>query len=118
MVARRALSVLILLQFTLVAFAAPRRKEPDQPTPGATVLCYHIVEAPAAPRMNIDRATFRQHLQYLEMTGYNVIPLRHLYEYVSGTRASLPRNAHGARTRWRALPPPACERPHTVRRAG
>jgi peptidoglycan/xylan/chitin deacetylase (PgdA/CDA1 family) len=27
------------------------------------------------------------------MTGYNVIPLRHLYEYVAGTRASLPKNA-------------------------
>jgi peptidoglycan/xylan/chitin deacetylase (PgdA/CDA1 family) len=43
--------------------------------------------------MHIDRATFVQHLQYLEMTGYNVIPLRHLYEYVSGTRASIPKNA-------------------------
>ena len=57
------------------------------------MLCYHIVEAPAAPRMHIDRETFRQHLRYLEMTGYNVIPLRHLYEYVTGKRASLPKNA-------------------------
>ena len=57
------------------------------------MLCYHIVEAPAAPRMHIDRETFRQHLRYLEMTGYNVIPLRHLYEYVTGKRASIPKNA-------------------------
>jgi peptidoglycan/xylan/chitin deacetylase (PgdA/CDA1 family) len=71
--------------------AAPRAKDAEQPT--ATVLCYHIVEAPAAPRMHIDRETFRQHLRYLEMTGYNVIPLRHLYEYVSGKRASIPKNA-------------------------
>ena len=59
---------------------------------GATVLCYHIVEAPQDPRMEVSRETFRQHLQYIEMTGYNVIPLRHLYEYVSGKRSTLPRN--------------------------
>src|SRR6185369_11326884 len=45
------------------------------------------------PRMHITRNVFRQHLRYLEMTGYNVIPLRHLYEYVTGTRASIPQNA-------------------------
>ncbi|HEX2120376.1 MAG TPA: polysaccharide deacetylase family protein, partial [Thermoanaerobaculia bacterium] len=57
------------------------------------MLCYHIVETPAAPRMQITRDVFRQHLRYLEMTGYNVIPLRHLYEYVTGKRASIPKNA-------------------------
>src|SRR5687768_14510584 len=94
MAARRALTVSILFLISLAAFAAPKRKaavQPDLPT--ATVLCYHIVEAPAAPRMHIDRETFRQHLRYLEMTGYNVVPLRHVYEYVSGTRATLPKNA-------------------------
>src|SRR5687768_8785648 len=94
MAARRALTVSILFLISLAAFAAPKRKaavQPDLPT--ATVLCYHIVEAPAAPRMHIDRETFRQHLRYLEMTGYNVVPLRHVYEYVSGKRASLPKNA-------------------------
>lgn len=96
MTARRALSASILVLLTFIASAAPRQKDvvevvDDRPT--ATVLCYHIVEAPAAPRMHIDRATFRQHLQYLEMTGYNVIPLRHLYEYVVGKRASIPKNA-------------------------
>jgi len=91
MTARRAYSVSILFLFTLTLSAAPRAKNADLPT--ATVLCYHIVEAPAAPRMHIDRETFRQHLRYLEMTGYNVIPLRHLYEYVSGKRASIPSNA-------------------------
>lgn len=92
MTARRALPVSILVLLTVAAVAAPRRTDPDR-TPSGTVLCYHIVEAPAAPRMHIDRATFVQHLQYLEMTGYNVIPLRHLYEFVSGTRASIPHNA-------------------------
>jgi peptidoglycan/xylan/chitin deacetylase (PgdA/CDA1 family) len=93
MIARRALTAsFLVLIITAVLHAAPRAaKNAEQPT--ATVLCYHIVEAPAAPRMHIDRDTFRQHLRYLEMTGYNVIPLRHLYEYVSGKRASIPRNA-------------------------
>lgn len=91
MTARRALTASILVFLTVAASAAPRAKHAEQPT--ATVLCYHIVETPAAPRMQIDRETFRQHLRYLEMTGYNVIPLRHLYEYVSGKRASIPKNA-------------------------
>lgn len=94
MTARRATSASILILFSLAAFAAPRRgASPADDAPTATVLCYHIVEAPAAPRMQIDRETFRQHLRYLEMTGYNVVPLRHVYEYVTGQRASLPRNA-------------------------
>jgi peptidoglycan/xylan/chitin deacetylase (PgdA/CDA1 family) len=91
MTARRALTASILVLFSVAALAAPRRNGPEAPT--ATVLCYHIVEAPAAPRMHIDRETFRQHLRYLEMTGYNVIPLRHLYEFVAGKRASIPKNA-------------------------
>ena len=72
---------------------SPLRKRTSEDHPTATVLCYHIVEAPAAPRMHIGRDTFRQHLRYLEMTGYNVIPLRHLYEYVTGKRSALPKNA-------------------------
>lgn len=91
MTARRALTASILVFLSVVALAAPRRSSPESAT--ATILCYHIVEAPAAPRMHIGRETFRQHLRYLEMTGYNVIPLRHLYEYVAGKRASIPKNA-------------------------
>lgn len=91
MTARRAITVSILLLISVAAMGATKRVDPDLPT--ATVLCYHIVEAPAAPRMHIDRETFRQQLRYLEMTGYNVVPLRHVYEYVTGKRASLPKNA-------------------------
>jgi peptidoglycan/xylan/chitin deacetylase (PgdA/CDA1 family) len=91
MAARRALTVSILVLLSLSGYAAPRGSEAD--APAALVLCYHIVEAPAAPRMHVDRETFRQQLQYLEMTGYNVVPLRHVYEYVTGKRASLPKNA-------------------------
>lgn len=83
------LSILVLL--SLNALALPKRATVEEA--GATVLCYHIVEAPAAPRMHITRDVFRQHLRYLEMTGYNVIPLQHLYEFVTGKRASLPKNA-------------------------
>lgn len=92
MSARRAISATILVLFTTAALAAPKREKSDD-RPAATVLCYHIVEAPAAPRMHITRSVFRQHLQYLEMTGYNVIPLRHLHEYITGKRASIPKNA-------------------------
>ena len=91
MTARRALTASILVLLSVTAFAAPKNAEDGLPT--ATVLCYHIVEAPAAPRMHIDRETFRQHLRYLEMTGYNVVPLRHVYEFVTGKRKSLPKNA-------------------------
>ena len=91
MTARRATTASILLLLSFAALAAPKNSDGDLPT--ATVLCYHIVEAPAAPRMHIDRETFRQHLRYLEMTGYNVVPLRHVYEFVVGKRASLPKNA-------------------------
>ena len=90
MTARRATTAFIILLASISVSAAPPVVD-DGPT--ATVLCYHIVEAPSAPRMKIDRETFRQHLRYLEMTGYNVIPLKHLYEFVAGKRASIPKNA-------------------------
>jgi peptidoglycan/xylan/chitin deacetylase (PgdA/CDA1 family) len=60
---------------------------------GATVLCYHIVESPQDPRMEISRETFAQQMDYLEMTGYTVIPLRDLYDFVAGKKQSLPKRA-------------------------
>jgi peptidoglycan/xylan/chitin deacetylase (PgdA/CDA1 family) len=91
MIARRAFSVLLLISLSIAANAATHRDTADPS--GATILCYHIVEGPSAPRMLVTRDAFRQHLRYLEMTGYTVIPLRHVYEYATGKRASLPRNA-------------------------
>lgn len=98
MIARRALLASILaIALPLTALAAPAKskapaqQEPDQPT--AIVLCYHVVEGPSGTRFEISREMFRQHLRYLQMTGYNVIPLQHLYEYMSGKRASIPKNA-------------------------
>ncbi|HEY8711840.1 MAG TPA: polysaccharide deacetylase family protein [Thermoanaerobaculia bacterium] len=92
MTARAFLATIFGLLLTLPLFAHRQSVDLSDPN-GATVLCYHIVESPLDPRMEISRETFRQHLQYLEMTGYNVIPLRHLYEYVTGKRTALPPNA-------------------------
>lgn len=58
--------------------------------PGPTVLCYHIVESPTDPRMEVSREQFRQQMRYLAVTGYNVIPLKWAYEFATGKRASLP----------------------------
>ena len=93
MTARAFLATTFGFLLCLPLTAATSRKHDARNAPGAIVLCYHIVESPLDARMEISRDTFRQHLQYLEMTGYNVIPLRHLYEYVTGERASLPPNA-------------------------
>lgn len=92
MTARAFLATIFGLLLTVPLFARRQAADPSEPT-GAIVLCYHIVETPHDPRMEISKETFRQHLQYLEMTGYNVIPLRHLYEYVTGKRTALPPNS-------------------------
>jgi peptidoglycan/xylan/chitin deacetylase (PgdA/CDA1 family) len=92
MSARGSVAGLILL---LIGIAAPIAAHPPQPSPdlGATILCYHIVESPQDPRMEVSRDVFRQQMRYLAMTGYTVIPLRDLYDYASGKRASLPKNS-------------------------
>lgn len=92
MTARAFLATVFGLFVTLPLFARKQPLDTTDPT-GAIVLCYHIVESPQDPRMEISRDTFRQHLQYLEMTGYNVIPLHDLYEYVIGKRPALPPNS-------------------------
>src|SRR5438270_7065110 len=93
MAARALTAALISILFSGLAAAAAPPSAPSSGDYGATVLCYHIVESPQDPRMEVSRETFRQQMRYLAMTGYNVIPLRELYDYVTGKRASLPRNA-------------------------
>ena len=66
---------------------------PELDPSGATILCYHIVESPQDPRMEVSREVFRQQMRYLAMTGYTVVPLKDIYEYATGKRASLPKNA-------------------------
>ncbi len=92
MTARTLLATTIATLISIPPLAA-RGPELNEGHPTATILCYHIVESPQDPRMEISRDTFRQQLQYLEMTGYNIIPLRHLYEYITGKRTSIPENA-------------------------
>lgn len=91
----RALQALLLSSLLATTlFARPyRRAVAVDEAPSATVLCYHIVESPQDPRMEIGRDAFRQQMRYLSMTGYNVIPLRELYDYVTGKRASIPKNS-------------------------
>lgn len=86
----RALAAVVAVLLTLPLFG--QSSVPDE-KPTAIVLCYHIVDAIPETSMEISRETFRQHLQYLAMTGYNVIPLRDLYDYVAGRRDSIPPNA-------------------------
>ena len=93
MTARALLASTIALLFSLTTIAAEPKKAAADHAPTAIVLCYHIVEGAGQSRFEVSRETFRQHLRYLSMTGYNVIPLRHLYEYVSGKRATIPKNA-------------------------
>ena len=88
-IARASIAALVL---TLSGISPSFASAPVQEY-GATVLCYHIVESPQDPRMEVSREVFRQQMRYLAMTGYNVIPLRDLYEYAAGKRASLPKNA-------------------------
>jgi peptidoglycan/xylan/chitin deacetylase (PgdA/CDA1 family) len=91
MAARALTAVVAFVLFSaLSAAAAPPKTSIDF---GATVLCYHIVESPQDPRMEVSREAFRQQMRYLAMTGYNVIPLRDLYDYVMGKKASIPKNA-------------------------
>ena len=91
MTARATLATLFAFLISLPLHAGTRKHRDD--APGATVLCYHIVESPHDPRMEISRDTFAQQMDYLEMTGYTVIPLRDLYDFVMGKKDSLPRRA-------------------------
>jgi peptidoglycan/xylan/chitin deacetylase (PgdA/CDA1 family) len=89
MKARGLILILSVLWTISSSFAADRLAA----GPEATILCYHIVESPHDPRMEITRETFLQQMRYLATTGYTVIPLSDLYAYISGKKSSLPRNA-------------------------
>ena len=84
MISRSTQVAALLLVLAIAPFA---RAASDA---GPLVLFYHIVESPTDPRMEIGREQFRQQMRYLAVTGYNVIPLKHAWEYATGVRASLP----------------------------
>ena len=84
----------VLLTSLLAASISYARVSPENEwSKGATILCYHIVESPHDPRMEISREVFYEQMRYLAMTGYTVVPLRDIYEYAIGKRTSLPKNA-------------------------
>jgi len=92
MTARATLATLFAFLVSLPILASGTHKNRAEPS-GAIVLCYHIVESPHDPRMEISREAFAQQMDYLEMTGYTVIPLRDLYGFVMGTKQSLPKRS-------------------------
>src|SRR2546430_17404456 len=57
---------------------------------GPTVLCYHIVESPNDPRMEIGREQFRQQMRYLAGTGSNVTTLTQAWGAAAGVRTPTP----------------------------
>lgn len=69
--------------------AQPQKLEPAV----ATIICYHVVESPFDTEFSITRQTFLQQMQYLAATGYRVVSLADVYDYVAGRRESLPKNA-------------------------
>lgn len=79
--------------FCLVISLASVVPAADHPAASAIVLCYHVVESPSDTPFAISRAQFVQQMQYLASTGYKVIPLSQLMDYLHGKRDSLPENA-------------------------
>lgn len=71
------------------AGATPQKVDP----PVATIICYHVVESPYDTEFSITRDTFAEQMQYLAATGYRVVSLDDVHDYMTGKRRSLPRNA-------------------------
>jgi peptidoglycan/xylan/chitin deacetylase (PgdA/CDA1 family) len=86
MLARISLVLMFAAATTLAA-------EAGRPPVSATILCYHVVESPHDTMFAVDRSDFLQQVEYLVSTGYNIIPLSMLADYVAGKRDSLPDHA-------------------------
>ncbi|HEY0788668.1 MAG TPA: polysaccharide deacetylase family protein [Thermoanaerobaculia bacterium] len=61
-----------------------------QDPPKAVVLTYHIVQSPNDTVYSMTREAFRRQMEYLRATGYTVISLADLHDYVTGRRESIP----------------------------
>lgn len=83
------LGAMFWLAVTLASLAVAA----ENPPASAIVLCYHVVESPSDTPFAISRYQFLQQMQYLASTGYKVIPMSQLMDYVAGRRDSLPENA-------------------------
>lgn len=88
---RSGLFAALATTIILAAFAPTTSAENRAPI--ATILCYHVVESPSDTRFGISRETFKQHLDYLDDTGYTVISLSDLYDYLEKGEESVPKNA-------------------------
>ena len=89
MTARAGVGAILLAGLiTFSASAAP----PSQ-SQTAMILCYHIVQSPNDTKFSMSREQFIQQMFYLKATGYHVIPLSDLYEYVTGGLDELPPNS-------------------------
>jgi len=84
---------LVVVSSLLVFSSALLAKEQSASGRTAVVLCYHIVESPKDPKMELSRDQFLRQMNYLSSTGYNVIPLADLLDYVAGRKDSIPDNA-------------------------
>jgi peptidoglycan/xylan/chitin deacetylase (PgdA/CDA1 family) len=94
MAARKVLILLLLAVAARVSGAPPDAAAPAPARPrNVAILAYHEVEA--VPKMGwaAREEDFNDQLRYLAVTGYHVIPLQDLYEYVAGRRDSLPPNS-------------------------
>jgi peptidoglycan/xylan/chitin deacetylase (PgdA/CDA1 family) len=90
----RQLVAVICLLAAFAAFAARAlAAEPTTPEPRVVVLCYHIIQSPRDPKMEISREQFLRQMSYLASTGYNVIPLATLIDYLSGKVDSIPESS-------------------------
>ena len=86
----KGLTGVLAALFAVAAFGAPPPKvEPAV----ATIICYHVVESPYDTEFSITRDTFAEQMQYLAATGFRVVSLAEVHDYMAGRRKSLPRNA-------------------------
>lgn len=86
---RRGIAALIFSLVTALSGSA----QPDNGRPVATILCYHVVESPSDTHFAISRAEFLEQVDYLQNTGYNVIPMADLVRFYKGEIEELPENA-------------------------
>jgi peptidoglycan/xylan/chitin deacetylase (PgdA/CDA1 family) len=81
---RSIATVLFAISLGTVAIAAE---------PTATILTYHVVESPSDTYFAIPRAEFRKQMNYLATTGYEVISLSTLVDYLEGRIDTIPENS-------------------------
>lgn len=85
----RTLAPTLRLLLLTLAMAMPLTA--SEPT--AVVLTYHVVESPSDTFYSMSREAFRLQMEYLRSTGYEVISLSDLNDYVAGRRESIPQNS-------------------------